>query len=67
MDEASWKDVIDHLYFTISNHFADFWPLGFGLIPRSTNLAGIYPCIRNLAASFLPCSTLAKEIQARTS
>ena len=67
MDEASRKDVIDYLYFTIGCHFSDFWPLGFGFIPRFANLAGISSCIWYLAFTFLPRSTLVTEIQARTS
>ena len=67
VDEAGRKNVINHLYFAISNHFADLWPLGFGFIPRFANLAGIYPCIWNLATSFLLCSTVAKEVRTGTS
>ena len=67
MDETSRQNVLDHLHFAISNHFADLWPLGLGFIPSFANMAGVFACIRNLANSFLPCSSMAKEVQSGTS
>ena len=67
MDEASGQNVIDDLYLTISNRLADFWTLGFWLIPGLANLAGLSPCIWNLAPSFLLCGTVVKEVRPRTS
>jgi hypothetical protein len=66
MDETSRKDVSHYLHFPIDDHRMDLQFMGIGALSRTSDLAGIDPCLRNLAVPSEPHNYLAEQIQSGT-
>jgi hypothetical protein len=53
MANSGRQNVIDNLHFAIGGYLNDFWSMGFWIIPKSTNMAGVTSCIYYLGLTCL--------------